>query len=368
MAEEEISTEVEPGAVRVDLALTITDNAEVKEEHHPLEQTLIGIDLGEAGIGYSVFEVSDVAKGAEAMTPVLSGSIPIRSIRNLIRAVKVHRKKTQPNQRFQQRFNNSLEQLRDNAVGDTAHVIDTLCWRHKGIPVLESSLRNLASGAAQLKLIYDRILNLYIYSEVDAHKAVKKHHWCGGENWNHPSLYKEERKKMKDDTWRGTGKHKQLIMHPGVSVYPAGTSQVCSQCLENPISYLREFGQREKFTIGAGGEVTLPNRKVLLLKRRDDVSASDEENKANAWRYKRQKIIPRYQFPEKARTLTAEELLRLVRRQLRQPQVSSRSKDTSQSRYYCVYKDCGHEMHADENAAINIVRKWVHDAGIQLQA
>ncbi|HIA59606.1 MAG TPA: hypothetical protein EYO00_06965 [Gammaproteobacteria bacterium] len=87
----EISTEVEPGAVRVDLALTITDNAEVKEEHHPLEQTLIGIDLGEAGIGYSVFEVSDVAKGAEAMTPVLSGSIPIRSIRNLIRAVKVHR-------------------------------------------------------------------------------------------------------------------------------------------------------------------------------------------------------------------------------------------------------------------------------------
>ena len=37
------------------------------------------------------------------------------------------------------------------------------------------------------------------------------------------------------------------------------------------------------------------------------------------------------------------------------------SKDTTQSVYRCAFTDCGHEMHADENAAINIGRKWIDE-------
>jgi len=60
-----------------------------------------------------------------------------------------------------------------------------------------------------------------------------------------------------------------------------------------------------------------------------------------------------------SKKVSADELRSLVNKQLRQPQVSTRSKDTTQSVYLCVFEDCGNRIHADENAAINIVRKWV---------
>jgi len=41
------------------------------------------------------------------------------------------------------------------------------------------------------------------------------------------------------------------------------------------------------------------------------------------------------------------------------------SKDTTQSVYRCAFTDCGHEMYADENAAINIGRKWIDENLIQ---
>jgi len=47
-----------------------------------------------------------------------------------------------------------------------------------------------------------------------------------------------------------------------------------------------------------------------------------------------------------------------VRNQLRQGQASLRSRDTTQSQFFCPYEDCQHVGHADETAAINIVWKW----------
>ena len=63
-------------------------------------------------------------------------------------------------------------------------------------------------------------------------------------------------------------------------------------------------------------------------------------------------------------TLNQDDLKRQVRRQMRTAQKSTRSKDTTQSLYTCVFDDCAYRMHADENAAINIVRKWTRDKGI----
>jgi transposase len=53
------------------------------------------------------------------------------------------------------------------------------------------------------------------------------------------------------------------------------------------------------------------------------------------------------------------EMVSAIRRCLRHRQESTRSKDTSQSRYRCLFFGCGHSMHADENAAINIGYKWL---------
>ena len=72
---------------------------------------------------------------------------------------------------------------------------------------------------------------------------------------------------------------------------------------------------------------------------------------------RRQKLnrLPTAKVSEK---FIGEEMLRATRQCLRFRQESTRSKDTSQSRYRCLFSDCGHEMHADENAAINIGYKW----------
>ena len=59
--------------------------------------------------------------------------------------------------------------------------------------------------------------------------------------------------------------------------------------------------------------------------------------------------------------MTFKDADRNLRRQLRQGQQSTRSRDTTQSIYECAYTDCGNKMHADENAAINIAQKWISD-------
>ena len=236
-----VAVKCQPDEVSAEVALTVTDKRKMDSDAHPLGETIIGIDLGEAGIGYAVFQASRLADDIGSVEPLASGSIAIRSIRNLIKSVKHYRNRTQPRQRFQQRYNTALEQLRDNVVGDVAHAIDNLCWKYRGFPVLESSVRNLASGSNQLKLVYDRILNLYTYSSIAAHQSVREHHWHGGKNWEHPFLLQADFKHNKQGEYRDTGKFKPLSLFPGCEVYPAGTSQTCSSCLRNPIAVLQQL-------------------------------------------------------------------------------------------------------------------------------
>ena len=41
------------------------------------------------------------------------------------------------------------------------------------------------------------------------------------------------------------------------------------------------------------------------------------------------------------------------------------SPDTTQSRFTCVYVDCNYEGHADENAAINIGRRFLERTDVE---
>ena len=349
--------------VSAEVALTVTDNFKPSVEIHPLSETVIGIDLGQAGIGYAVFDVKDIENIADAQ-PICSGTIPIRSIRNLIKAVKHHKGRVQPRQKFQQKHSTALEQLRDNVVGDVAHHIDGLCREYRGFPVLESSVRYLASGGKKLQLVYDRVLNLYTFSKIDAHQNVRRHHWCGGLLWEHPYLSRERKKQDKDGNWQGTGKWDVLKLHPGVTVHPYGTSQVCTRCSRNPIEIVRR-SKEKSFTIEEGGKVQLPEG-TLLLKRKLDPNMSKGFRERQEREYRRKKLRQPYQYPVEPRTMKTDELIAKVKDQLRRPHESTRSRDTTQSRYFCPFEGCQNEMHADENAAINIARKWVSDKGIKL--
>ncbi|MDD6088878.1 MAG: hypothetical protein PUB69_06175 [Desulfovibrionaceae bacterium] len=87
--------------------------------------------------------------------------------------------------------------------------------------------------------------------------------------------------------------------------------------------------------------------------------------------------------PAKAGELSIDGLKTLISNNLRRKPASRQSKDTKQSVYYCVFKDCPshenewiqdpsryrglkilRERHADINAAINIGRRFLNDGSI----
>ena len=364
--------QIKPEETSWEVAIPVTDSTPtpIDKDNHPLGDTIIGIDLGEAGIGFAVFDVADLdAETINSAKPLKSGTIAVRSSRRLIHRVKHYRNKIQPNQRFQQRGSTALQSLRENVIGDICHEIDSLMVQYRGIPVLESSVRNLASGAAQLKLVYDQILNRYVSSDIDAHKKIKKHHWCGGEKWDHPTLFQRTMVKNREGKWELSKKIKALVMHPGCSVHPAGTSQVCSVCHRNPYPLIQQHFLDDKSRIpvekiDGTSVVLMVNGDRIRLMSRKHSEASPEIRHREQRRNRHEKLNPEFKYPITHNTVTEKELRNLIKRQLRQPQRSTRSRDTTQSVYHCVFDDCQSHMHADENAAINICRKWVRDRGI----
>lgn len=349
--------------LKLEVALPISQ--EPCTEKIDFSQTYIGIDLGEAGIGYAVV----CSKNHEIID---KGEIAIRSVRNLIRAVKYHRKQKQPKQKFTQRFDTSLMKLRENVVGDISHVIDSLMAHYKGVPILESTVGNLASGAKQLQLVYDKVLHLYLYSSTDAHKAARSHFWCGSENWEHPFAKETIQEFTKTKKAAPKEIERNLKLFPGSGVHPAGTSQVCSECYRNPYEYLDEgFANVNRITTDSDGLLDLGDTKLKFVSTKMDDKTREalpesERNKIKKERKQRdrdkERIEMKYPIIEKPYTL--DEAKKQLRRQLRRAPTSLRSKDTSQSRYFCAFSDCGHSMHADANAAINIVFKWIKNKKI----
>jgi hypothetical protein len=288
-------------------------------------------------------------------------------VRNLIKRVKRHRKIIQPKQRFSQGASTALEQLRNGALGDVCYVIDALCAQHKGFPVVETSVANLATRGKQLQLIYDKIVHTYFVSKIDAHTEARKHHWTGAENWAHPTLAETERKQdPTDGRFKPVGKSRPLRLYPGSAVHPAGTSQVCSACYRNPYKAVDDSvaDDGESTFDVKNTRVELADGATLLLLSTTDATKSSADSSLEMKNYARLKERAPFQYPVEIEKIDQVGLKRHIRRQLRQGQKSTRSKDTTQSAYSCVFEDCGHSMHADENAAVNIVRKWVRDRGI----
>lgn len=55
----------------------------------------------------------------------------------------------------------------------------------------------------------------------------------------------------------------------------------------------------------------------------------------------------------------------IAKRNMRHAPLSEMSPDTSQARFKCVYVNCGFEGHADENAAINIGRRFLERIDVE---
>tara|TARA_Y100000588_G_C14076290_1_gene848060 strand:- start:716 stop:1108 length:393 start_codon:yes stop_codon:yes gene_type:complete len=114
---------------------------------------------------------------------------------------------------------------------------------------------------------------------------------------------------------------------------------------------INEEDSKHIFTANAKGQYRLSDDDLIFLYTFAKLSNKDRKTLG------RQK---RNRLPLVKRTddLKGSDMVSAIRACLRHRQESTRSKDTSQSRYRCLFVDCGHAMHADENAAINIGYKW----------
>ena len=333
--------QIHAGAIETSIAIPLqTVNARL--EAFPLAEKLVAIDQGEVGIGFAVFDVRE-------RRVLETGNVRIPSIRRLIKSAAQYRKKGQKSQKFQQRFDSTLFVMRENVVGDVCQAITSLMRKFKAFPVLESQVRNLEGGSRQLDLVYKAVSTRFLYSDTDAHKAERKSYWLGADRWVHPFLEKYE--------WVNGARvesTKALSLFPGAAGPTAGTSQVCSECLRNPIASGLELAATNNGTvhIREGGKLTLANGTIILRETPDE---------AEAKRYIRRNERVPLTVPVSPLRLSVEELKRIIRRNLRQPHISRQSRDTTQSIYHCLYIDCGKVQHADQNAAVNIGRRFLEE-------
>ena len=350
-----LALRISEAELRAELAVPVMSPPPVRKGDAFYER-LVAVDLGERGIGYAVFSVRRWLENGDD-SPLESGVIPIPSIRALIRAVRRHRGIAQPGQKVRDTHSRALEKRRENVIGDVCGKIDALCAKWRAFPVLEGDIQNLESGGSQLKLVYGSVVRRYIFSATPAHKKQRGEHWFtgdGGGIWRHPFLIRVKR----DES--GREKREPLNLFPGTQVRAAGTSQQCSRCRRNALRMLREAPKNLALRFQNGeadltGDARLfpddaPSAKLFLMEK----PARPEPRQARKLRRLKQR--PQLSAPLEG-SRKAAELSALVKFNLRRPPESLRSRDTSQSRYFCVFADCRAQMHADENAAINIGRK-----------
>ena len=335
-----IETRLHEPVLKPYVSIPLTDAQEYEPVSDEFYRRFVAIDLGERNIGWACFDIATQAC-------IASGKIRLRSMLNLLRREKTGGKPHK--QKFRQRFGTVLEELRENVVGDISHLVISLMAHFNAFPVFESETDLVRGSSTQLQRVYGAVLERFTYSTVPVHKTARQAFWMGGDLWNHPwaQVWKGERGKRKAD---------RLNLFPGTSVHPSGTSQTCSCCGRNPIRALREAvdGKMHKTLHVEHGELALSDGTLVLKKK---PSLSEHEMRA----YKKRKLRVPLSEPVATDNYKASELLRIANINLRQPNLSLQSRDSSVSIYHCLYKDCGAVKHAEENAAINIGMKWLRE-------
>ena len=353
-ADGKVSLNIEPGKVRLELAVPIAENWMFASGDTGIFDYIVAVDLGERGFSYAVFDIRSYLKDGGVPQPTVVGSIAIPSIRGLRRKVRTHRGRRQPSQKMQMTYSDEMEKYRKNVIGDVCHSIELLCRRYNAFPVLEREIGNFESGGNQLKVVYKSTLLRYTNSRVVAHETIRAHHWKMKKAgyWEHP--YLKEYVFDVENKVRNKSKTKPLNLFPGTTVNAKFTSQICSKCGRNPLEKLkklRELGAG-KLEVSAQGEVNIGDGIIKLKNKSVPKSVAHERNKRNEH--------PQFDDHEPLRDgmHDSKRLYGYAKFHLRHKPCSKKSPDTTQSRYRCLYTDCGYQGHADENAAINIGRRF----------
>lgn len=202
-------------------------------------------------------------------------------------------------------------------------------------------------------MIYGSVLRRYVYSEVDAHKTLRRQHWFTADTWEHPYVHTR--------TWNTrekqySGSSKSLRIFPGATINPAGTSQICHRCGKNALQALRNMP--DKIEVGEDGHIALEDGTIRLLERADYSPHVLKE-------FRRRKERPPLNAPVSKGTQQRQRIESIAKRNMRHAPLSEMSPDTSQARFKCVYVNCGFEGHADENAAINIGRRFLERIDVE---
>ena len=322
----------------------------------PIFNNMVALDLGEVGVGFTVFD-------ARTQEIIAQGHKRLPSLAKLPKMVRTGRKNRQPRQGFKQVFSTKLVEARKHAVGELKFLIDNLMNQYQAFPVFESTVPNLQSGSREIETVYKNIMLYYTFSNVSAHKSERSSNWYSADRWEHPFLEVQEKVEKKGKfilktDQKGNPVYKKLNLFPGAVVNPAGTSQVCSCCGINPYELVREyFRNTEDKTImlDSNGVITLEKGVQLQLQKRFAVEDLPEEEVKDLRRRNRRLPWGKSYRPGKYKE---SEILKMLRMSVRRPHDNLRSKDTSQSQYHCANTECGSHQHADINASINIGQKW----------
>lgn len=337
-----------------------------QEEGQPpvtLFERFVAVDLGERQIGYAIFDVREALSTDQPLLPIIDpltgeravGAVRVPGVRRLIQSVKVHRRRQSGISKVRDRYDRRLQEMRDVVTGQVAHIIESLCARFNAFPVLESSVTNFQTGSRQLDLVYGNVVRLYTFSpDADAHNQRRAEHWMGADKWTHPYL----RAWPFDKEGSGAGKKSApLNLFPGASISPKGTSQRCIHCLRNPVDAFRRLEERSskrRIEVEPGGIVRLDNGAVRLMR-----GANYPEPELKAARRDKRNLPLNDPLPPGG--YESREVFAAIKRTMRQKSPSQLARDTTQSRYQCLYIDCGQSYHADAGAAINIGRKFFTD-------
>jgi len=338
------------------VAIPVEDLSE-NETKASIFDRILAVDLGERQIGYAVFDVKD-ALTSDLPLPIQDpltqqpayGALRVPGVRRLIGAVRTHRGRQAGNTKLKQNFDTRLAQHRENVTAEITQRIEAMCARFNAFPVLESSVVNFQTGSRQLDLVYGDVVRTFAFSDVSAHQTKRSEHWLGADKWVHPYLMAGE---YDVTTRKRGGKAKPLNLFPGATVNPAGTSQTCVKCARNAIEALKSLGDG-KITVGHGGTVVTPAG-VLAIMRGTDYPEREYKQA------RRQKVNLPLNVPLSPGTYPALEVMTALRRTMRQKNPNVMARDTTQSRFQCMFADCGATYHADEGAAINIGRKFFRE-------
>ena len=329
------SNDYQPTADRVEVHVPTSKVAAAPDDKDasPYLDRLIGIDLGERGVGFSVRSVAD--KGNPL---VARGFVPVPAVRKLIKATRQFRKRHQKAMSVRTSHVN-FEEMRKAVAGNVVSVIKYLMWHYKALPVLEMDLNNLDSGQRQLSHVYSAVTDTFLSRGVPTVDKARANTWRGNKI-EHPSLDRV----VIDPKTRATSVQ-PFRLFPGTGVRAANTSKECSGCGVNPIATIRAYdGNRIPLDEQGKVEIDGVTLQIFTVRSINQVVKGEGEPEPLANRIlEKSQLIPH-----------------LVNNQLRVKPASEQSKDTSQSRYWCANANCEHHdpdhmLHADMNAGDNIV-------------